>query len=88
MDTVAGTGLAPQVRLSERQLGWRLPCPRRGRGPSVSGTRFMSPPRVTSSNNLSTVCGPRACRLAHRQPVSSTSPTGRETMRPADRASH
>ena len=39
MDTV-GTGRASQFRLSERQLGWRLPCPRRGRRPSLSGTRF------------------------------------------------
>ena len=42
MDTV-GTGRAQQVRLSERQLGWRLPCPRRGRRPSISGTRFIPP---------------------------------------------
>ena len=40
MDTV-GTGRSSQFRLSERQLGWRLPCPRRGRGPSISGTRFI-----------------------------------------------
>lgn len=41
MDTV-GTGRAQQVRLSERQLGCRLPCPRRRRRPSVSGTRFIN----------------------------------------------
>ena len=40
MDTV-GTGRASQFRLSERQFGWRLPCPRRGRRPSISGTRFI-----------------------------------------------
>ena len=40
MDTV-GTGSASQFRLSERQLGWRPPYPRRGRGPSICGTRFI-----------------------------------------------
>ena len=40
MDTV-GTGSASQFRLYERQLGWKPPCPRRGRRPSISGTRFM-----------------------------------------------
>ena len=34
MDTV-GTGRASQFRLSERQFGWRLPCPRRRRRPSI-----------------------------------------------------
>ena len=41
MDTV-GTGSASQFRLYERQLGWKPPCPRRGRRPSISGTRFMA----------------------------------------------
>ena len=40
MDTV-GTGRAQQVRLSERHLGWKPPHPRRGRAPSISGTRFI-----------------------------------------------
>ena len=40
MDTV-GTGRASQLRLPERQFGWRPPHPRRRRRPSISGTRFI-----------------------------------------------
>ena len=47
MDTV-GTGRSSQFRLSERQSGWKPPYPRRGRRPSISGTRFIgSDTRIT-----------------------------------------
>ena len=53
MDTV-GTGRASQFRLSERQLGWKPPCPLRRRRPSISGSRFIlrvnfTPVTITTS---------------------------------------
>ena len=65
MDTV-GTGRAQQVRLSERQLGWRLPCPRRGRAPSISGTRFITS-RTDRSFSLSSWYTPANLSLARRR---------------------
>eukprot|EP00964_Phaeocystis_antarctica_P047496 scaffold27466_cov48-Phaeocystis_antarctica.AAC.2 len=41
------TGRASKFRLSERQVGWRLPYPRLRRRPSISGPRFM--PREVAS---------------------------------------
>ena len=42
MDTM-DTGRASKFRLSERQVGWRLPYPRRGGRPPISGPRFIVP---------------------------------------------
>ena len=53
MDTV-GTGSASQFRLYERQLGWKPPCPRRGRRPSKSGTRRCAQPEVREPSALLT----------------------------------
>ena len=53
MDTV-GTGRASQLRLPERQFGWRPPHPRRRRRPSISGTRFIT-------SQFKTICPTYAC---------------------------
>eukprot|EP00964_Phaeocystis_antarctica_P165097 scaffold144450_cov130-Phaeocystis_antarctica.AAC.1 len=43
------TGRASKFRLSERQVGWRLPYPRlRGR-PSISGPRFIAAGWLTAT---------------------------------------
>jgi hypothetical protein len=62
MDTV-GTGRASQLRLPERQFGWRPPHPRRRRRPSISGTRFIASARIYLSIYLSIHEGPRFKKL-------------------------
>ena len=43
------TGRASKFRLSERQVGWRLPYPRLRRRPSISGPRFIESPQSANS---------------------------------------
>ena len=83
MDTVV-TSRAPQVRLSERQLGWRLPCPRRERGPSVSRTRFIRRPRRRHEDATRGPPPREACPLPGPTCVGRTR-CGCSTFRSADR---
>ena len=66
MDTV-GTGSASQFRLYERQLGWKPPYPRRGRRPSVSGTRFIRRYKISRANSGN--FAPKPCIFSHTTPV-------------------